>query len=160
MAQNHDSNQMNISYELLMLLQWMLEHEQEAIKKLINKSLHTGLQQQLEAVTSQRERQQAAVELQDSIIDFFMLLETQIHDLMNEDHTQEVIQRNMLPALKQVDARTYSHGALETALLKQKRHFANAKWATQKRYSAKSFLSVGNLPKRCNKFSNIFFNIK
>jgi hypothetical protein len=126
MAHNQDSNQMNISYELLMLLQWMLEHEQEPLRKIINRALHNGLQKQLESVTTQRERQQAAAELQDSIIDFFMLLETQIDDLMNEDHTQEVIQRNMLPALKQVDARTYSYGALETSIAKAEAAFCKS----------------------------------
>lgn len=140
MAQNHDSNQMNISYELLMLLQWMLEHEQEAIKKLINKSLHNGLQKQLEMVTNQRERQQAAVELQDSIIDFFMLLETHINDLMNEDHTQEVIQRNMLPALKQVDARTYSHGALESSIAKAEAAFCKREVGNPKEILCKELL--------------------
>ncbi len=140
MAQNHDSNQMNISYELLMLLQWMLEHEQETIKKLISRSLHTGLQKQLEMVTSQRERQQAAVELQDSIIDFFMLLENQIHDLMNEDHTQEVIQRNMLPALKQVDARTYSHGALENSIAKAEAAFCKSEVGNPKEILCKELL--------------------
>ena len=140
MPHNHDSNQMNISYELLMLLQWMLEHEQETVKKLVTKSLNHGLKDQLDTVTSQRERQQAAAELQDSIIDFFMLLETQIHDLMNEDHTQEVIQRNMLPALKQVDARTYSYGALETSIAKAEAAFGKREVGSAKDILCKELL--------------------
>ncbi len=140
MAHNHDSNQMNISYELLMLLQWMLEHEQESVRKLVSKSLNNGLQAQLESVTSQKERQQAAVELQDSIIDYFLLLETQVHDLMNEDHTQEVIQRNMLPALKQVDARTYSHGALETSIAKAEAAFGKREVGSPKEILCKELL--------------------
>ena len=123
MAHNHDSNQMNISYELLMLLQWMLEHEQDAIKKLIDKALRAGLQAQLDVATSQRERYNAAIELQDSVIDFFTLLEVGMHEQMNDEHAQSVIQRNMLPALKQVDARSYAHGALESSIAKAEAAF-------------------------------------
>ncbi len=140
MPHNHDSTQMNISYELLMLLQWLLEHEQDSLRKIINKSLHNGLQKQLESITTQRERQQAAVELQDSIIDFFRLLEAHIDDLMNEDHTQEVIQRTMLPALKQVDARTYSYGALETSIAKAEAAFCRSEVGNAKEILCKELL--------------------
>ncbi len=140
MAHNHDSNQMNMSYELLMLLQWLLEHEQESLKKLITKSLHNGLQQQVHAFVSQQDRQDAAIELQDSIIDFFMLLENQIHTVFNEDQTQEVIQRDMLPALKMVDARSYSHGALETSIAKAEAAFCKKTISSPKEILCKELL--------------------
>ncbi len=140
MSEHYGSNQMNISYELLMLLQWMLEHEQESLKKLIGKALQHGLRQQLEAVTTQRERQEAAAELQDSIIDFFMLLETHIGTLMQDDHTQEVIQRNMLPALKQVDARTYAHGVLQTSIAKAEAAFCKTDKGNPKEILCKELL--------------------
>lgn len=140
MPHNHDSNQMNISYELLMLLQWLLEHEEESMRKLISKALHNGLAKQLDAATSQKARHEAAMELQESIIDFFTFLETEIHLLMNEDNALETIQRTMLPALKQVDARTYSHGALESSIAKAEAAFGKHAIGTPKEILCKELL--------------------
>ena len=139
MGYENESTHMNVSYELLMLLQWLLEHEQETMKKIVSKALAHGLQEQIDQHMTQRERQQAAAELQGGIIDFFLMLEASLHRTMNEDHTKEVIQRNLLPALKQMDARTYSIGALETVSPKPRPHSSVSRLLLPRISCAKSF---------------------
>ena len=131
---------MNVSYELLILLQWLLEHEQETMKKVVSKALAHGLQERLDQHMTQRERQQAAAELQGGIIDFFLMLESSLHRTMNEDHTKEVIQRNLLPALKQMDARTYSIGALENSIAKAEAAFLSKHATSPKEILCKELL--------------------
>ncbi len=111
---NNDNNQFVVSYELLQLFKWLFEHEQEAVKKLLEKALHHGLQEQFFSPTSE-ENSEA---LQQSIIDFFALLETLMYELLNEDEIKRVLERNLIPAINHIDASVYDHNALAASVAK------------------------------------------
>lgn len=114
---NHDNfdynNQFVISYELLELFKWLLDHEQEGVKKLVDKALRNGLNNQLHMQYTKNPSQE---DLQRNIIDFFMLLETILYESINEDEVRKIMQRNLLPAIDHIDSRAYDNPTLSATI--------------------------------------------
>lgn len=109
----YSPHQFVISPELLELFKWLLEYEQDALKKLIDKSLRHGLHNQL---YSQFGKQQCAEELQRNIIDFFVIMETILYESMHEDEGRKAVQRTLLPAIDRIDAKAYDNSTLNTTI--------------------------------------------
>ena len=106
---NHDEkqNQLTISYELLCLLSWFLEHDLEKFRKLIGKALAAGLDdeiKQIEISGDYRNDPQLAQEMHYTMIDFFSILETILFQSMNEYTVQKAKQKNLMPAIEHIDA--------------------------------------------------------
>ncbi len=93
------NNQFVISYELIALLQWIMEHDEQTIHELISKSLKNGLKREFV-----RKENQSLEELQDNIEDFFGLLEALLLDEMNEQMLQNAEQNNLMPTVEHIDA--------------------------------------------------------
>lgn len=108
-----------VSYELLKLLQWLLVHEQEALKKLVVKALGQGLRYELEDTHNESEcaptatdqlteihrehSEQEAENLQEGMVDFFTLLEMILHETLTEDEATSLLQRTMIPSIYHID---------------------------------------------------------
>ncbi len=112
-----DTQQFIASYELLQLLQWLFDHEQEALKRIINRALHQGLGEHL-VRTSHQQGQQSTEELQQNIVDFFSLLETLLHEVIHEDTVKTVLQHTMLPAIKHLDTTLCDQTTLAMSIAK------------------------------------------
>lgn len=101
-AFDNDNNQFIISYELLQFFKWLLENEQETLKKLMARALRNGLHEKLYAhLAGQEDTEQ---DLQQNIVDFFALLEALLYDLVNENEVEKVVQRNLIPAINNIDS--------------------------------------------------------
>lgn len=99
-----DNSYFVVSYELIVLFSWLIEHEQETLKKLIARALRHGLATELHAVKSSEDLSHInQEELQQQVIDFFSLLETLIYETSSENEVSEILQRAMIPAIKQID---------------------------------------------------------
>lgn len=98
---SQNDNQCTLSYELLIVLQWLIDHEAPRLKKLLLKGLACGLKEQLE---QHEEYSHNIDDMQDSIVEFFGLLETLLAESMNEQTMQQALERNLLPALDHIDS--------------------------------------------------------
>ncbi len=99
-----DNNQFVVSYELLLLLRWLLDHEHESLKKLITKSLRNGLNNHLKETAPDLNDEATAAELQQNIIDFFVLIEALMLESVNEDMIKTTLQRTLIPAIDHIDS--------------------------------------------------------
>ncbi len=98
---NNNPPQFSLSYELLYLLQWMVEHEYETFKKIITRALKdTARQRGKPMLPKDRPGDEEA---HYSIIDFFTLLDTALMAVLNEDTAQQSLQKALLPALDKID---------------------------------------------------------
>ncbi|MFA6065947.1 MAG: hypothetical protein WC707_02080 [Candidatus Babeliaceae bacterium] len=115
-----NNNHFVISYELLQLLLWLLDHEQESLKKLIYKALGHGLEKKLRMLKghSSTPEHQAPQELQQSIIDFFSLLELLMIETMDEHTFDDVMQRSMLPEIDNIDTHMYESDTIHSSIAK------------------------------------------
>ena len=110
-----NNNQFVVSRELLKLFQWLFDHEQETLKKLITKAMSNGLQAELYQNSVQQE---SSEELQQTIIDFFALLETLVLESLHEREVANVINRSLIPAIDQVDTAACDNAILAMSVAK------------------------------------------
>lgn len=99
---NHSNdNQFVISYELICLLQWILEHESEQLKKLVQRALQSGLHSSMHA--DDHQEAPALEDIQEIIIDFFELCSTLMAEVEHEQSVKKAIAKNLMPAIDQID---------------------------------------------------------
>lgn len=100
---NQENSQLTLSYELLYLLQWLIEHEPEKIKSLITKAFENGFAQDLKKIGANTEYQMPE-EVQHSVVDFFTLLEVLLHEVTNEQLMKRVMEKKLMPAIDHIDS--------------------------------------------------------
>jgi len=100
---NDESNQLNLSYELLYLIQWLIEEEPEKLKPLIASALKNGLTKELHNIHNNTVGSSMANEMQYNIIDFLGLLENQLHEVLNEQTMKRVVEKKLMPAIDHID---------------------------------------------------------
>lgn len=114
---NFDDNQLVVSFELLQLLKWLLEEEHCTLRKLISKTLNKGLQERL-TKPSMDDCCETSEDMQQYIMDFFIVLESMLLDSIQEKDVNKVIERNLLPALDHIDATSFDEEVLNNSIAK------------------------------------------
>lgn len=99
-----ESGQLTISHELLLLLRWLVTHDEEKLKKIINKALSNGLQRELQHVDSIKADAETEQEMHYSVTDFFALMEILLAEGMNQQLTNEAKQQNLMTTLEHIDS--------------------------------------------------------
>lgn len=113
----HNDNQFSLSYSLLILLQWLTEHESSRLSKLITKALNSGLKEELaNALANTSSDSDLQETLHYSIVDFFALLETTLAEQMHQQTTQKAREKNLMPALEHLDATLLDDETVKTTL--------------------------------------------
>ena len=100
---NSSNNQFVVSYELLALLHWLIEHEADKLKKIISKTYRAGLHNEIHKIDSISPTQPTN-EIQSTIIEFFSLLEALLLESINEKAVQKVVEKNLMPTIDQIDS--------------------------------------------------------
>lgn len=111
MANPKSSDQLVLSYELLQLLEWLMEHEADSLKRIIKRALSKGLDKELKHRTENYQSH----ELQGNIIDFLELLEILLVEAGHEASVDSVVRKNLLPAIDHIDTSNFSSGLLESS---------------------------------------------
>jgi len=110
MAHNNpfDDNQFVISYELLNLLQWLIDNEQETLKKMVLRA----------NMNAQRQVDHRSDDIQQTVIDFFSLLDALLIETEQEYEVQTALQRVMIPAIDHIDTSMCDSNALALSVAK------------------------------------------
>ena len=99
----HNHGQLTLSHELLALVQWLVEHDTEKIKKLISRAVSGGLKDKINRQKTDN-NEQALEEAQNNIMDFFSLLEVLLAESLHENMVQRAVEQKLMPAVEQIDA--------------------------------------------------------
>jgi hypothetical protein len=98
------NTQFSISYELLCLLRWLIEHDADKLKKIIAKAINSGeLQEEMQKIENPNELALNS-DVQNSIIDFFGLLEGLLTESINEQVEKRAREKDLMPAIDQIDS--------------------------------------------------------
>lgn len=97
---DNDVQQFVVSFQLLQLLRWLFEHEHETLKKLVARSLKNGLD---DTLFLQTERAESDEELQQTIVEFFSMLESLLYELLHEDEAKKLKERILIPEIDRID---------------------------------------------------------
>ena len=100
--QKMNNSQFVLSYELLLLLRWLIDHDEEKIKKIIGNALKSGLQQELQELSNTEDVSELA-DLQHSITDFLSTMEALLIDTASEHIKEKARQQKLLPSVDQID---------------------------------------------------------
>ena len=110
MTESKNSDQLVLSYELLQLLEWLIEHEAESLKKIVKRALSKGLSKKLKS----RELPNANI-IQGNVIDFLELLEILLFESNHEVSVSDVIRKNLMPAIDQIDTSNFNAATVESS---------------------------------------------
>jgi len=95
-------NQLVISFELICLLKWILENEDEKIKKMISKALHAGLHQELNKKHLSKDLM--LDDIQNVLLEFFDMMETLLIESLSEQAVKKALENNLMPAIDRIDS--------------------------------------------------------
>lgn len=109
-----DNDQFTISVELLNLMQWIIENDQEGLKRLIGRALSRGLQSKLQ--TQQESPADTTERAHYSIIDFFLLMEALLIESSNEATTKNSLLHHMIPSVNRIDAAAFDSKTVRFSL--------------------------------------------
>jgi len=100
---SESDSQFVLSYELICLLQWLMDHDADKLKKIVANALSSGLQEQLQG-TNNFEQTGDLEEIQENIIDFFGMFEALLLESLNERAVKKAMEKNLMPAIDQIDS--------------------------------------------------------
>jgi hypothetical protein len=122
---NHEENNnthLTVSHELLLLLQWLITHEEKKLQKIIQKAMNSGLHLELDNHSKKKEYA-AHHDLSGTVGDFFSLLEDHLTEAVNQNisHNQHL---DMVPALDKIDSTVCDSDIIKSSLEKASTEFA------------------------------------
>ncbi|MEX0671756.1 MAG: hypothetical protein WD068_00200 [Candidatus Babeliales bacterium] len=110
------NEQFVLSYELLALMQWIITHEPQGLKRIISKALSHGLGDYItesDEPLSQNEVQT----LQHAIIEFLTVMDHLLLEVSNERAVKNALERNLMPALDQIDTSACDDSTIKSSLI-------------------------------------------
>ena len=90
-----------LSFELLQLIEWLIEHQPEELKKLVHRSLSQGLNNNILKADEILETS-TPEDMQNTVIDFFGLMEVLLLDAINE-RNHDTVHSQFIPMVNQID---------------------------------------------------------
>ena len=102
-SSDENNNQFVISYELLILLQWLIDNDGKKLKRIITKALTSGLKEELQQAEN-IDPSTIHEDIHYSIVEFFGLLESLLLDTIDEQAVQTAIEKNLMPAIDHIDS--------------------------------------------------------
>ncbi len=113
----NNNNQLSLSYELLFLLQWLLDQEPERLKGLISYALSHGLKENLKEGAKIADLQ-TSEELQYTIVDFLKLLEALLQEALAEQAMKTIMEKKLMPAIDQIDNKACDEATVQFSIEK------------------------------------------
>lgn len=104
-----------LSYELLQLMEWLVENEAESLKKLISKGLKRGFYERLQESQNYKEHY-SSDDMQTNVLDFLGLLEVLLLEATNEQMISNVLQKNLMPAIDHVDTKNCDISTVKSSI--------------------------------------------
>ncbi len=130
---NHnDQGQILLTYELLFLLQWIMEHESDALKKIIVRALKNGFNDPEFRSNEVIEMHISDPAINESIVDFLGLLDSLLLEATTELDMQKNAELTLIPALKHIDSTICDEEVVQSSLKKTNAQLhANSKQSAQ-----------------------------
>ena len=102
-SNSNTDNQFVLSYELICLLQWLMDHDDHKLKKIVADALASGLKKKFRK-NNRLNDTMSLEDIQESIVDFFGMLEDLILESLNEQAVKKALEKNLMPSIDHIDA--------------------------------------------------------
>jgi len=113
-----DSNDsyMELSYELLYLLQWLIQNETGSLKKILNDAIKKGFLAKLPYDGSHQKS--IGANAHNQLEEFFTTLEILLLEVLEENEQIQTWEKSLTPALKKIDPAGCDVGLLRSSIEK------------------------------------------
>lgn len=101
---NGNDGQFILSYELIALLQWLMDHDAEKMKKMIDKALASGLREKIAQESIRVQQANDLEEIQANLLDFFGMMESLLVESLHDHAVKKALESNLLPAIDHIDS--------------------------------------------------------
>lgn len=112
---NNISSEYTLSYELLFILEWIMDNEYETFKNIIRQAIHQDGYKRIQEL-SKTDDATIEQEAQSSILDFLALLETAFIEVINENSVNSALERNLLPQINHIDISQCDNNLVATSV--------------------------------------------
>lgn len=103
-SSNENNAQLVLSRELLILLRWLVENDAPKIKRLIERAMISGLDDQIRHELNDTSFLDEESDVHVSIIEFLSLMETLLFEAMKESTTRKAAQKKLIPTIDHIDS--------------------------------------------------------
>ena len=117
MENDSHNNQFIVSYELLALLRWLIDHDVDKLRKIIAKAFAAGLKDEIHRLQTNPEM--SLEEIHYTIIEFLGVVDLLLVEQDQENMVQRAREQKLLPAIDHIDSTVFDtetvRGSLEKA---------------------------------------------
>jgi len=92
-----------LSYELLLLLRWLLEHDEEKLRKMVAKAYGSGLGRELDKIDYTSRELYQPNDMQDNVVEFFSMLENILMEVIHDQVRAKAQRQNLKPSVDKID---------------------------------------------------------
>ena len=107
-----NEEQIVLSYELLQLMDWLMQYEAEGLKKLISKAFKRGLSRNFNRTV---DSQNLSALSSDTVANFISLLELLLVETGAEQASQSSLNRDLLPELDHIDLSSCHYSVIQSS---------------------------------------------
>jgi len=112
-----NNSQFVISYELISLLEWILEHGDDQLKTIIQTAMQSNqLKNTAETTNLPASAAYPLEEIQAIITHFFELCDTLVAEIKDEQSRQQAIAQNLLPTIDKIDHQACDNTILQSSI--------------------------------------------
>jgi hypothetical protein len=119
-----NDEQFVISYELLCLLRWLIEHDADKFKKMISRAVMRGLKHRIQHISTFSD-EEALEDAHENMIEFFSTLESMLIETIQEQSDQNTIRKHMIPAIERLDSSSCDDTLVQSSLEKTQNKIIN-----------------------------------
>lgn len=121
-----NAGQCLLSYELLLLLEWLIEHDKDRLQKLVEAALRSGLKQKLAKKYGFDQNQEMKEQAHYTIIEFFGLFEIALSKALDKNSSKTASEKKLLSTLDHIDSTVCDietlRGSIEKTATKLEEH--------------------------------------
>ena len=110
--------QFTISYELLCLFRWLIEHDIDGLKNLVNNAIKNGLHNELQKMDTVTDLTLAASGLEETVGDLTKILELFLLDAMDEETLQKAKAKKLMADINHIDTTSCDNNTVRISLEK------------------------------------------
>ena len=96
--------QFAISYELICLLKWILDHDTNKLKKIVTKSLSSGLKEKLRDKNYFSNEENVLEDIHQTILEFFVIMEDILLEALSEEAIKTALEQDLIPDIEKIDS--------------------------------------------------------
>lgn len=110
--------QFTISYELLCLLRWLVEHDTNSLKHMVTTAINNGLHEELKKIDTISDLNLASSGIEHTINDFVRILELLLLEAMDEEVVRKAKQKKLMADINKIDTSLCDNDTVRISLEK------------------------------------------